>query len=106
MKTGNFKITVEDGDNFLYVVELKRGRKESAVEVRFGASIYNQNDRSRQRIVESYDKVCHYIIDEGFISFLKDKLELSSRVKSVVLSLNKVEWFTQHYKGIKKSSSL
>lgn len=106
MSTGNFKITVENGNNFLYVVELKRGRKENAVEVRFGASIYNQTDRARQRIVESYDKVCQYIIDESFVSFLKDKLELSSRVKSIVLPLNKIEWITQHYQGIKKSSSL
>ena len=105
MSTGNFKITVENGNNFLYVVELKRGRKENAVEVRFGASIYNQNDMVRQRVIASYDVVCDNIVDENFVSFLRDKLELSSRVKSIVLTLSKLEWIIQQYKGIKKSAS-
>jgi hypothetical protein len=105
MSTGNFKITVEDKSDFLYMVELKKGRKEKAVEVRFGASIYNQNDMVRQRIIASYDVVCDNIVDENFVSFLREKLELSSRVKSIVLTLSKLEWIIQHYKGIKKSAS-
>lgn len=105
MSTGNFKITVEDKSDFLYMVELKNGRKEKAVEVRFGASIYNQNDMVRQRIIASYDVVCDNIVDENFVSFLRDKLELSSRVKSIVLTLSKLEWIIQNYKGIKKSAS-
>lgn len=105
MSTGNFKITVEDKSDFLYMVELKKGRKEKAVEVRFGASIYNQNDMIRQRIIASYDVVCDNIVDENFVSFLRDKLELSSRVKSIVLTLSKLEWIIQNYKGIKKSAS-
>ena len=105
MSTGNFKITVEDKSDFLYMVELKKGRKVKAVEVRFGASIYNQNDMVRQRIIASYDVVCDNIVDENFVSFLRDKLELSSRVKSIVLTLSKLEWIIQNYKGIKKSAS-
>lgn len=105
MSTGNFKITVEDKSDFLYMVEFKKGRKEKAVEVRFGASIYNQNDMVRQRIIASYDVVCDNIVDENFVSFLRDKLELSSRVKSIVLTLSKLEWIIQNYKGIKKSAS-
>lgn len=41
MVSGNFKITVEDRNKFLYIVELKTGKKESAIEVRFSSDTYD-----------------------------------------------------------------
>lgn len=98
-----FKITAESDHKLLYEVELKVGKKESAIEVRFGLDNCSKNDTLKKRTIESYDQVCSYITEDEFISFLKDKLELSQRVKSIVLPLSKIEWMTHSYKTYKKT---
>ena len=104
MVAGNFKITVEDRNKFLYIVELKTGKKESAIEVRFSAYSYDQFPETKKRIIDSYDKICNYIIDKEFVGFIKEKLELSARVRSIVVPLTKIEVLIQSYKNYKKSS--
>ena len=104
MVAGNFKITVEDRNKFLYIVELKTGKKESAIEVKFSANTYDQLPETRKRIIDSYDKVCSYIIEKEFVGFIKEKLELSARVRSIVVPLTKIEFLIQSYKNYKKSS--
>lgn len=104
MVSGNFKITVEDKYKFLYIVELKTGKKESAIEVKFSADTYDQPPETKKRIIESYDRVCSYIIEKEFVGFVKEKLELSARVRSIVVPLTKIECLLQAYKNYKKSS--
>lgn len=104
MVSGNFKITVEDRNKFLYIVELKTGKKENAIEVRFSADAYDQPPGTRKRIIDSYDRVCSYIIEKEFVGFIKEKLELSVRVRSIVVPLTKIECLIQSYKNYKKSS--
>ena len=104
MVSGNFKITVEDKHKFLYIVELKTGKKESAIEVKFSADTYDQPPEMKKRIIDSYDNVCSYIIEKEFVGFIKEKLELSARVRSIVVPLTKIEFLLQAYKNYKKSS--
>lgn len=104
MVSGNFKITVEDRNKFLYIVELKTGKKESAIEVKFSADTYDQPPEMKNRIIDSYDRVCSYIIEKEFVGFIKEKLELSARVRSIVVPLTKIEFLIQSYKNYKKSS--
>ncbi len=102
MVSGKFKLESKTKIEFLYIVELKTGKKESAIS-RFSSDAWSiaETGRNYRLLV-----VCSYIIERNLVSeFYKEKLELSARVKKHCSSIDWIEFLIQSYKNYKSLQS-
>lgn len=94
-----FTIAIQYEDTYIINIELIKSETENHLDIKL--NLDNKYKEIKDRVFKIYDALTTYITEDEFILFLKDYLQMSSRVKIATLTLEKAEWIVERYKKFK-----
>lgn len=94
-----FTIAIQYEDTYIINIELIKSETENHLDIKL--NLDTKYKEIKDRVFKIYDSLTTYITEDEFILFLKDYLQMSSRVKIATLTLEKAEWIIERYKKFK-----
>ena len=94
-----FTIAIQYEDTYIINIELIKSETENHLDIKL--NLDTKCKEIKDRVFNIYDSLTSYITEDEFILFLKDYLQMSSRVKIATLTLEKAEWIVERYKKFK-----
>lgn len=94
-----FTIAIQYEDTYIINIELIKSETENHLDIKL--NLDTKYKKIKDRVFKIYDYLTSYITEDEFILFLKDYLQMSSRVKIATLTLEKAEWIVERYKKFK-----